>query len=117
MRHLPYKVFIELLILLSLLCDHSLHKMKSTARSPPSAYSITIQRVALVLSKKAVWYEITLGELIDARSRISFKAESFYLSERLAILICLIATYYLSLPRLLALMTLPKLPLPNSFIV
>lgn len=53
--NLPDKVLIKTLGLLSFSFDHILDKIACTARSPPLAYSITMLRVLLELSKKALW--------------------------------------------------------------
>lgn len=91
------------------------YKRYHTARSPPSAYYINMHRVLPIYSKKALLYEITLGESIDARSLTSFKALSFYLALSCIILICFMAKTSLSALCFLTLITLPKLPVPNSF--
>lgn len=51
--NLPDKVFCELLSFVPLLLDESLSDELSTARSPPSAYSMRMQRVLPISSKKA----------------------------------------------------------------
>jgi hypothetical protein len=53
--YLPDEVLIEALCLLSFTFDHGLDMRVCTARSPPSAYSMTMLRVLLALSKKAWW--------------------------------------------------------------
>jgi len=50
------------------LLDQTLNEIGITARSPPSAYYIKMQRVLPNYSKKADLYEITLGLSIDANS-------------------------------------------------
>jgi hypothetical protein len=52
--HLPDEVLAELLVLLILPFDETLGNGRDTARSPPSAYSIKMQRVLPNYSKKAL---------------------------------------------------------------
>ena len=53
--YLPYEILVKPLISLSFSFDYALNKKESTARSPPSAYSITMQRLLVWESKKALW--------------------------------------------------------------
>jgi len=85
------------------------------ARSPPSANSITIERILPHYWKKAPLYLITLGESIEARSLTSLRALSFSLADNDIILIVFIAKIFPSYLRL-TFNTRPKLPLPSSFI-
>lgn len=66
---LPDEIFCELLSFISFLFNESLSDESSTARSPPSAYSMSMQRVLPISSKKADLYEMTLGESMEARRR------------------------------------------------
>lgn len=89
--HLPDEILAKLLVLLNLLFDEALGNGNDTARSPPSAYSMRIQRVLPNSSKKALLYEMMLGESIEARSRTSLSALSFSLALSCIILICFMA--------------------------
>ena len=66
---LPDEVFIDFLMLLYLFLDQPLNKQNFTATSPPSAYSISMQSVLPNSSKKALLYEMILGESMEARRR------------------------------------------------
>lgn len=66
--------------------DQFLAELRITSRSPPSANSITMQRVLDFESKKASLYLIMKSELIDANSLTSLSAFCFSFSLRLLIL-------------------------------
>lgn len=85
------------------------------AKSPPSANSMTIDKMLPHYWKKAPLYLITLGESIEASSLTSFKALSFYLGVSDIILIVFMAKMPRSSFRL-TLTTRPKLPQPSSLI-
>lgn len=83
------------------------------ARSPPSANYMTIERMFPHYWKNAPLYFITFGESIEASSRTSLRALSFYFGVNCIILMVFIAKKPRSSLRL-TLSTLPKLPEPSS---
>ena len=113
--YLPYEIFAEFMMFFILLFYEALGDGKVTARSPPSAYSMSMQSVLPNSSMKALLYDMILGESMEARRRTSLSALSFYLALSCIILICFIAKTSLSDLPLRTFMTRPKLPEPSYF--